>query len=299
MIDYQQTEQTITNLIFNCYDGEEEIEILRKNLSMRKDFSLELFLMKASESCLISLKGLKEIVGDNTADDSVFMRVLKQYSDSMTLKLNNFQKMLLPSTDKVLSSISLNRPCQVISESAYKQAIQLIQKELKLQQTLENLRISLPSKNFQVFQAFDRISNGKTSINFEDLQKFLILHGKVFKFHHFEALLRRILMKSGERIGYKEFFEFVTPFFNSEQNSTETIRPNNTNTIKHPPLLEEQTYPVINIVPFNPKTAFLLLLSQIKKEETDKQSLSLFNCITLDYINSIQSSLSLPLLSAE
>ena len=212
------TQSILSDLMFQCIQGEKRIELSRISLSEKYDFSPQNFFSLITSSASISSRDLKAFLSKNqgTTKDSELFMMIKQYSclQDGRISLEDFYQIFLPSTNEALRQRTLNRPMiKSFSDSTLKSFLKVLQEEIKLQEDLEGLKELLyKQRDFSVYNAFEIIVRGKQIIDERDLIDFLRKNKMFITEDDVDALFRRVDVEDDGVISYNEFLEFIIPF---------------------------------------------------------------------------------------
>lgn len=210
----------LSDLLMKLISGEQEVERQRKYLSEHYMFNpLILFQhLRKSESPDLTPRDLKDFLEDSkfSASNELIYLLIRQYSAKQNgrLSFEDFNHLVLPSTDDYLSTRALNRSLALDLDHRVKFGfLTLVKSELSLQAELDGLKVALfKSKDFSLWKAFELINTSRSGyVNEQEIKDFLRGFKKFVNSEDFDALMRRIDLQDDLVLCYNEFLEGLIP----------------------------------------------------------------------------------------
>ena len=225
----ENTQFKLATLIKKLSEGEKNIEMQRKLLSENYEFNpYQAFdvLDSLRLSALIprSIKTFMEDCGETVSDQDLYLLV-RQYSSNLNgrLELGDFFQLVLPATNPYLRDLALGRRRHTfeskLSFTVQRSLLRLLQSELALQRTLEDLRLEIyTSPEFSMWKAFKTLDEGSKGFFDEaDLVAFLKKFGIYALEDDIDSIFRRVDTGDDMVINYTEFLEGFLPLYVSKE----------------------------------------------------------------------------------
>lgn len=216
----EESSITLSRLLMKLIQGEQQVEISRKCLSDLYDFSPESFFFNLCSIYPNEIlpRDLKDFLVSNSAniEDEHLNLLVRQYSSGQNgrLDLEDFCKLVLPSTNEILNIVARGRfGCVRESSRAKYYFLALLKAEGKLQAELEEVKKELfGQEGFSLWKAFGTLNkSGKGRVDEGEIKEFMRKYGNYVSSDDFDALMRRVDVEEDLEISYNEFLEALMP----------------------------------------------------------------------------------------